>query len=110
MSGYGYGYGRFLLRRTAGPLRVRSYSVPAERPTVAAPPQLQGRDAYFSPQSSVLAGKPLGEIVRSWIVFKLLGYDWIVRNSLTVLLSTRCMLLVATEFISSLFSHLRLRI
>jgi hypothetical protein len=62
------GYGRFLLRGTAGPLRVRSYC----------------SIGPFSPQSSVLASKPLGEIVRGWIVFKLLGYDWIVRNSLTL--------------------------
>ncbi|CAI8033158.1 Vesicular integral-membrane protein VIP36 [Geodia barretti] len=75
------GYGRFLMRGTAGLFREgRLYCTSA-----------RSASGSFSPHSSsVLAAKSLGEVVRSWMVFKLLSFDWIVRNSLTLFnVSTR---------------------
>ena len=72
---------RSLVQRTAGLLQRRRYC--EVRDVVAS--ATSARPLALSPESSALAGKPLREVVRSWIVFKLLGFDWIVRHSLTVL-------------------------
>ena len=93
---YGLDKGGLLCRRLSGCSRRRGTAASvlqrrfycSIRP-VAVPaspsPREESLAGGFSPQSSsALAEKPLREIVRSWMVFKLLSYDWIVRNSLSV--------------------------
>ena len=69
------GRGRCLVQRGRY-LLGRRYSTRA----AATPPH----DALRLATASALSSQTYGEVLRGWIIFKLLTYDWIVRRSLTV--------------------------
>ena len=70
--------GRYLLSTWLQPTRYLSTR------TAASVTRDDGDVQLASASGSSLSGKAYGEVLRGWVVFKLLSYDWIVRKSLTV--------------------------
>ena len=62
---------------------ARRAAVLGQRYRSAQPSATHGLDKDAG-TASALAGKSGREVFRGWLVFKLLTYDWIINNSLTV--------------------------